>query len=75
LVPSKSRWGTSADKLGEVLIDGVEGVAGDGAGEAILGNETLGGAAGAVAFDEDKDEAAVADLVTQDDDVGAGPIT
>jgi len=73
LVPSESRWGTSADKLGEVPIDGV---AGDGAGEAILGNETLGGAAGAVAFDEDKDEAAVADLVTRDDeDVGAGPIT
>jgi len=63
----------SADKLGEVPIDGV---AGDRAGEAILGNETLGGAAGAVAFDKDKDEAAVADLVTWDDeDVGAGPIT
>jgi len=63
------------DKLGEVPIDGVEGVAGDGAGEAILGNETLGGAVGAVVFDEDEDEAAVADLVTWDDDMGAGPIS
>jgi len=65
-----------ADKLGEVPIDGVDRVAGDGAGEAILGNETLGGAADTVVFDKDKDEAAVADLVTQDDeDVGTGPIT
>jgi len=64
------------DKLGEVLIDRVEGVVGDEAGETILGNETLGGAAGAVVFNEGEDEAAVADLVTQDDeDVGTGPIT
>ena len=64
------------DKLGEVPIVKVEGVAGDGAGEAILGNETLEGAAGAEVFDEDEDEAAVADLVIRDDeDVGAGPIT
>ena len=48
--------------------------AGDGAGEDILGKDTLGEAVGVEVFDEDEDEAAV-DLVTRDDDVGAGPIT
>ena len=56
-------------------VAGVEGGAGDGAGEDILGKVTLGEVLGAEVFDEDDDEAAAVDLVTRDDDVGAGPIT
>jgi len=47
-----------------VLIARVEGSAGDGAGEDIFGNVTLGEAVDAEAFDEDKDKVAVVDLVT-----------
>ena len=64
LVPSESRWGTSADKVGEELVAGVEGSIGDGAGEVILGKDTLGEAVDVEVLDEDEDEAAAADLVT-----------
>jgi len=41
----------------------------------ILGKVTLGEAVGAEVFDKDEDEATAVDLVTWDDDMGAGPIT
>jgi hypothetical protein len=63
-----------ADRVGEEPIAGAEGGV-DGAGEDILGKDTLGEAVDVGAFDEDEGEAAAVDLVIQDDDVGAGPIT
>ena len=71
LMPSESRWGTSADRVEEGLVARVE----DGIGEDILGKVTLEEAVGVEVFDKDEDEAAAVDLVTWDDNVGAGPIT
>ena len=58
-----------------MLIARVGGSAGDGAGEDIFGNMTLGEAVDVEVFDKDEDKVAVVDLVMQDDDVGTGPIT
>jgi len=55
--------------------EGLVARVGDGVGEDILGKVTLGEAVGAEVFDKDEDEATAVDLVTQDDNMGVGPIT